>query len=115
MKNRSRSSIAVTLLSVAALAASTIPSSARSAAYCRDHLSHMREDRGIGFNPVLILPLAAVGAGVGALVGVAASGIAVGTGAIVGAGSGAGLGVAHGIKYKNSRHYARAYDECRAE
>lgn len=115
MNAKSWTGLAVAAVSLVSLTATTLPASANSKAYCRDNV-HVSEHR--GFNPLLLLPLAAVGAGAGAIVGVAASGISVGTGAAVGAGTGAGFGLLHGVAHydgKRYRDYADAYEECRRD
>jgi Na+/H+ antiporter NhaC len=115
MLNNSRKTIAVALVSAAALTASTFPASARSAAYCRDLVQSERSHD--GFNPAILLPLAVVGAGAGAVVGLAVGGLSVATGAAVGAGSGAGFGLLHGKAHHGDRYYknSQAYKDCRAE
>ena len=116
MSNTSLKSMAVALVSAAVLTTATLPASANSARFCRDNI-RVTEHRG-GFNPILLLPLAAVGAGAGAVVGAAVGGLSVGTGAAIGAGSGAGLGVLHGVAhYKGHRYddYADAYERCRRD
>lgn len=114
MFEKSRGTIAVALISAAALTSISIPASARSVRYCDQHVRYAdREDD--AFNPMLILPLAAIGGGIGAGVGALASGISIGTGAAVGAGTGAGLGLFKGVVYHNHHDYRRAYRECRAE
>jgi hypothetical protein len=116
MLNTSLKSTAVALLSVAVLATATLPASANSARYCRENI-RVSEGHG-GFNPILLLPLAAVGAGAGAVVGAAVGGLSVGTGAAIGAGTGAGFGVLHGTAhYKGKRYddYADAYERCRRD
>lgn len=112
MFNRSHSSIGIALLSAVALTAATMPASARSAAYCRDHVRY-EPDRG-EFNPALILPLALIGGGIGAGVGAVAGGLSVATGAAVGAGAGAGIGAVKGV-YHTRGGFERAYEECRAK
>jgi hypothetical protein len=115
MFNKSSKTIAVALISAAALTATSFPASARSASYCRDFVqSDSRHD---GFNPVMLLSLALAGAGAGAVVGLAVGGLSVATGAAVGAGSCAGFGLLHGTAHDGGRNYknTRAYKECRAE
>lgn len=114
MLNRSSIKLAAALVSATALiAATSAPGYAHSARYCRDYASHA--SAGPNDDAVLmILPLAAIGAGVGAVVGLAAAGISVGTGAIVGTGVGAGVGTAHAVLHPGDRDYDRAYAECRA-
>ncbi len=109
MSHHSFKTMTIALISAASLAVATVPVSAHSAAYCREHV---RATSGGGFDPVWILPLAAVGAGAGALVGAAVAGVSVVTGAAVGAGAGAGTGVLKGATH--DRDYAEAYEECRA-
>lgn len=115
MFKRSYKTLAVAMVSAAALTAATLPASARSAAYCRVNVPH--ETHHSGLNPIVLLPLAAVGAGAGALVGAAVGGLSVGTGAAIGAGSGAGFGILHGITYHGDKYdnYADAYEACRSE
>ncbi len=115
MLNKSSKTIAVALISAAALTAASFPASARSASYCRDLVQS--ESRHEGFNPVLLLPLALVGAGAGAVVGLAVGGLSVATGAAVGAGSGAGFGLLHGTAHDGGKGYknTQAYKDCRAE
>jgi hypothetical protein len=115
MTHISLKSLAVAVASVAMLSATTLPASANSARYCRENIRVSSHD---GFNPILLLPLAAVGAGAGAVVGAAVGGLSVGTGAAIGAGSGAGFGVLHGVAhYKGHRYddYADAYERCRRD
>lgn len=111
MFNRSRSSIGIALLSAVALTAATMPASAKSAAYCRDHVRY--EPNHGGFNPALIVPMALIGGGIGAGIGAVAGGLSVATGAAVGAGTGAGLGAVKGV-YHTRHGFERAYEECRA-
>ncbi len=116
MFNKSYKAIAVA--SAIALTAATmpLPASARSAAYCHNHVrSLVHHD---GFNPIFLLPFVALGAGVGAVVGASIAGASVGTGAAIGAGSGAGLGILHGAASYDGDHYddyAVAYEECRSQ
>jgi hypothetical protein len=114
MFNKSSKTIAVALISAAALTAASFPASARSAAYCRDLVQGERHHG--GFDPAMLVPLALLGAGAGAVVGAAVGGLSVATGAAVGAGSGAGFGLLHGTAHsgKNYRH-TQAYRDCRAE
>ena len=103
--------MSVALLSVTALAASTVaPAYAHSASYCRDYARRAANDES---NALMILPFMALGAGVGALVGVAASGVAVSTGAVVGGASGTVVGAA-GTSTHWQRSYREAYNECRS-
>jgi hypothetical protein len=115
MLNTSSKTIAVALISAAALTAASFPASARSASYCRDMMQSERHHG--GFNPVMLVPLALVGAGAGAVVGLAVGGLSVATGAAVGAGSGAGFGLFHGTAHHGGMHYknTQAYKDCRAE
>lgn len=108
MFNRVIKTAAAAIVSAAVLTVGTLPASAHSAAWCRAHLS---PDGRADFDPVWILPLAAVGAGAGALAGVAVSGLSVTTGAAIGAGAGAGTGVLKGAT-RSDRDYAEAYEEC---
>jgi hypothetical protein len=104
------------LVSAAVLATTSLPAAARSEAYCRDNIQVSTHRS--GFNPLLLLPLAAVGAGAGAVVGAAVGGLSIGTGAAIGAGTGAGVGVLHGVAhYKGNRYddYADAYEQCRRD
>jgi hypothetical protein len=107
----SRKTAGLAILVTAALTATTMPTFAHSAAYCRDYARSAASDT--GFNPVWIIPLAAIGAGAGALVGVAASGVAVSTGAIVGGASGGAVGVV-GATSSYQHNYNAAYADCRA-
>lgn len=116
MSYQSLKTVSAALISAAVLATTTMPVAARSESYCRSNIEV--SSRHSGFNPLLLLPLAAVGAGAGAVVGAAVGGLSVGTGAAIGAGSGAGFGVLHGVAhYKGNRYddYADAYEQCRRD
>jgi hypothetical protein len=116
MLNRSFKTTTLAVVAAAALVASTFPASAKSARYCRENI-RVSSHHG-GLNPILLLPLAAIGAGAGAAVGAAVGSLSVGTGAAIGAGSGLGFGVVHGIAhYKGRRYddYADAYERCRSD
>lgn len=64
-------------------------------------------------NPgLIILPLAALGAGAGAIAGAAIGGLAISTGAIVGGAGGTAVGGLSASDRYN-RDYNEAYEECR--
>ncbi len=116
MLNRSSKTTTLSIVAAAALVAATLPASAKSARYCRENI-RVSSDHG-GLNPILLLPLAAIGAGAGAAVGAAVSSVSVGTGAAIGAGSGLGFGVVHGLAHYKGRSYADyadAYERCRRD
>lgn len=115
MYNTTRKTLAVALISAVTLTAAAFPASARSSTYCRDQMQGERHHD--GFNPVMLLPLAIVGAGAGAVVGAAVGGLSIATGAAVGAGSGAGFGVLHHTAHRHGKGFKHSqdYQDCRAE